>query len=222
MLRVDWGNASPSDSSQTRTLVEAIADLADGDRRPLLIYRVPARAGAAKAVLSKTDKKVQDLLSAALKSERFQLASQWFNCMQIDEGVLDVDHPSHSVFSGRHPGRLVLASADGRKVVKFLGTAKDRVSWAGIASILKPAYRKDPTAAVKGIERLLSKFDALDSKRKELQAQLARYAKKQQADKIKSFKKKLAKNEKQRTKLFEQKKKLENLQLRPESKKADE
>lgn len=189
-------------------------ELANGDPRPLLIYRVAGPKSASSP-------KVKKLLDAALKSERFQLASRWFHCVRVDDAVLESSNAYHSLFSGKTPARLLLASRDGSKLVTFLGTDKARVSWRGISSVLKKSYRKDPTAAVKAIERLLSRFDALDSQRTELNAQLARYTKKQQPDKMKAFKKKLAKNSKDRTLLFAQKKKLEDLGLRKLATKAD-
>jgi hypothetical protein len=209
-LNINWTGAVRSIATQVAERKAAIEEIANGDPRPLLLL----------LETEKTDKKVKSLLDAALKSERFTLTSNWFHCVRMDRSVLEKSHPYHSLYAGRNPARLLLVSSDGSKLVRFLGTAQERVTWAGIVSVLKKDYRKDPTAAVKAIERLLSKFDALDDKQKELQAQLARAAKKNQKDKLALYKKKIAAVDKERTKVFQQKAKLEKLGLRSESKKA--
>jgi hypothetical protein len=210
LLNINWTGAVRSIATQVAERKAAIEEIANGDPRPLLLL----------LETEKTDKKVKSLLDAALKSERFTLTSNWFHCVRMDRSVLEKGHPYHSLYAGRNPARLLLVSSDGSKLVRFLGTAQERVTWAGIVSVLKKDYRKDPTAAVKAIERLLSKFDALDDKQKELQAQLARAAKKNQKDKLALYKKKIAAVDKERTKVFQQKAKLEKLGLRSESKKA--
>lgn len=166
--------------------------------------------------------KVQGMLDAALKSERFQLASTWFHCVRMDASVLDKDSPYYPLFEGNNPPRLVLVSRKAERYVPFLGTTSQGVNWADIASVLKVDYKKDATRAVKGIERLLSKFDAVDNRIKELNAQLERATEAQAASKIKKLQAKLAEEDKERQKLFDEKKELEDLGLRaPEAKKAD-
>lgn len=210
-MHIDWTASAESFIRQDRNRAAAIEELADGDPRPLLIYLSD----------HKSDAKVTRLLTAALNSERFQLASKWFHCVQVSSDVLNEGHAYHALFRGKHPARLVLASRDGKRVVPFLGTAQKKVNWSGIAGVLKKDYKKDPTSAVKAIERLLFKFDALDNRRKELQAQLARAAKSNQRDRIKSIEKQIATNEKDRTGVFAKKTKLEDLGLRSATRKTD-
>ena len=213
MLNIPWQIPGPSFEEQVndRDRLAAITELADGDRRPLLIYLRD----------HKSSPKVTSLLTSALKSERFQLASQWFHCVQVSNDVLQEGHAYHALFRGKNPARLLLASCDGKKIVPFLGTVQQKVNWPAIAGVLKKGYKKDPTTAVKKIERLLSKFDALDDKRKELRAQLARAGKKNQRSRIKILEAKLAANEKDRTQVFADKTKLEDLGLRGDAKKSD-
>ncbi len=167
-----------------------------------------------KAERKDSDEDLQRLLKGALGSERFKLASGWFHCVKVEDDVLGADHPYHALFAGRHPAQLVLASRNGAKLVNFLGSTQQKVKWSGIVSVLRKSYRKDPTAAVKGIERLLSRFDALDSERKELRSQLERYSEKKQADKMKHFEKKLGENQTDREALLAKKAKFEDLGLR--------
>lgn len=153
-------------------------------------------------------------MTAALGSERFKLASKWFHCVRLGEEVRNEGHPYHALVKGKNPARLVLVSRDGSKLTRLLGTAEHKVSWEKIRSVLRKDYKKDPTNAVKAIERLLSKFDALDNKRKELRSLRDRAAKSNRKDRIKLVEKKLAANEKERQTLLAKKAKLAELGLR--------
>ena len=180
------------------------------DGRPLMILRRS----------EELDKKIQKLLTEALKSERFQLASKWFQSIELDDAVLEEDHPYHLLFARKRPAALLLASPDGKKIVRFLGTRSQRVNWRDVSAVLMASYKGNPTKSVKGLERLLSKFDALDNRRKELNAQIARHEEKQDTAKIKSLKAKLAVHEKEREKVLAEEKKLRSLVL-SSKKKAD-
>ncbi len=138
------------------------------------------------------DKKLTRMLKGALESERFQLASKWFQCIEVDDSVLQEDHAYHLLFEQRRPPVLLLASPDGKKIVHFLATKSQKVNWRDVNGVLKASYKGDPTKAVKGLEKLLSKFDALDDRRKELNAQIARCDDKKDARKIKALQAKLA------------------------------
>lgn len=208
-LTIDWEAAFTGADEQIANRRAAIDALAGDDARPLMIL-----------VQSKSDKKVEALLQAALKSERFQLASKWFHCVRVDDSVVDPAHPYASLFAGKKAPRLVLASRKGTKVAPFLRTTSDKLSWSKIAAVLKVDYRDDPTRAVKSIERLLSKFDALDSKRKELNAQLARHTEKKRKSAVRAIEKKLVALEKQKAAVVAAKTKLEALELRSQGKKS--
>ncbi|MCB9888741.1 MAG: hypothetical protein H6836_04120 [Planctomycetes bacterium] len=149
------------------------------------------------------------------------MASKWFHCVQLADASLEEKHLYRSLFDAKNPARLVLASRDGKKVVSFLGTSSDRVTWAAITSVLKHDYLADPTRAVRGIEQLLSKFDALDNRRKELSAQLDRAQKSDKKSKVKALEKELALNEVERKKLEDQREKLAKLGLRRPAKAAE-
>ena len=169
---------------------------------------------------SKADKKMQKLLTDALKSERFQLASKWFQCVEVDDAVLETDHPYHLLFNQKRPPALLLASPDGKKIVHFLSRKSQKVNWAGISSVLHASYRGDPTKAVKGLEKLLCDFDALDDRRKELNAQIERCNEKKNTAKLKVLQAKMAKQEKVRQEILAEEKRLRALVLRSK-KKAD-
>lgn len=190
------------------TMTETLAGMARrSGNKPLMFWRDS----------DKRDPKVVKLLAAALKSERFQLASQWFYCVKVGDEVLQTNHPLNSLFVGRRPAALVLLSADTKKRVSFLGTKQQRVKWTPIASVLKASYKKNPTNAVKALHKLLYKFDALDSKKRELASQLARAEKKNNKYKAASVQKKMLLAKKDRTEVLAEEEKLRKLVLRASS-----
>jgi len=180
------------------------------DGRPLMVLRRNTDVDEE----DKAATKIQKLLTAALKSERFQLASKWFQCVEVDDAVLETDHPYHLLFNQKRPPALLLASPDGKKIVRFLSSKTQKVNWAGISSVLKTSYKGDPTKAVKGLEKVLCDFDALDARRTELNAQIERYKKKKNTAKIKTLEAKLAKQAKAREKILAEEKRLRELVLR--------
>jgi len=210
-LKIDWCSAGQVYDEQIVDAAGLIKSVTAEDGRPLMILR-----------RSKTpDKKIDKLLAEALKSERFQLASKWFQTVELDDAVLEKDHPYHLLFAGKRPAALLLASPDGKRIVRFLGTKSQKVNWSDVSSVLTTSYKGNPTKAVKGLERLLSKFDALDNRRKELNAQIERYNEKKDTAKLKSLNAKLAKQEKEREQVLAEEKELRELVLRSKKKKAD-
>lgn len=206
-LDIQWQNG-PSADRDLGTMEEVLAEMTRfSGKKPIMFRRVS----------DKRDPKVAKLLAAALKSERFSLASQWFHCVTVGDDVLHKSHPLNSLFAGRRPAALVLLSSDLKKRVSFLGSTQQKVKWTPIASVLKASYKKNPTRAVKALEKLLCTFDTLDGKRKELGAQLARAEKKKNKHKIASIQKKMAAAKKDRTKVFAEEEKLRELVLRAAS-----
>lgn len=204
-LHIRWENAPDSDLLDIESLDDALAYMARrSGGKPVLISReTDAR-----------DPKVKKLYDAALKSERFSLASQWFHCVKVGDEVLDEADLLHPLFAGRNPPALVMLTPDGEKRVSFLGTTRRKVKWAPISGILAASYEKNPTRAVKGLEKLLCRFDALDGKDNELSAQLARAEKKQSKGKIAAITRKKAAVEKERQAAFAEEKELRELELR--------
>lgn len=204
-LQVDWQFAPDGDILDVNTLEEAVAYM--GRRsggKPILV----------NLEIEERDPKVKKLYDAALKSERFTLASKWFHCVKVGDEVLHADHPLHQLFEGKNPAALVMVSPDLSKQVSFLGTARQKVKWAPIARVLRAAYKKDATAAVKGLESLLCKFDALDSRQNELNSQLARAEKAENASKIAAIQEKQAETAKEFEIAFAEETKLRELVLK--------
>lgn len=131
--------------------------------------------------------------------------------------MLDEAHPLHALFEGRNPPALMLLSKDGKQQVAFLGTAQQKVAWTPIARLLATAYEKDPTSAVKAIEKLLCKFDKIDGDANELNLQLVRARKKQDEAKAAVIQQKLVDNEAERKQALAEEAALREIVLRGEA-----
>lgn len=213
-LAIAWDHSAVTHRVQIKDRAAAFKHIADDDRRPLLILRLTHDTRS-------STRKERKLLGEALASERFKLASQWFHCVQVTKAVMEKDHPYHGLFAGKSPPRIILATPDGKKVVHFLGNASQRVNWPDIAGVLKTAYEKDPTTAIRSLERLLNTFDVLDAKIMNLGDQIAMASEKNNTSSLELLKAKLEKLEVERKKVLAEEKELRELVLRKvEAKKA--
>jgi len=207
-LQILWERAPDESFAGVVTLADAIEFMARrSGGKPVLINRETEQR----------DAKVAKLYQEALASERFSLASRWFHCVKVGDEVLDEQHPLHQLFAGRNPSALVMLSPDGKKQLSFLGTTQQLVKWTPIASLLEASYKKDPTTAVKGLEKLLCTFDMIDGKQTELNAQLERAQKKPDENKIAAIKQKLADGGQALEQAFAEEEELRKLVLRSES-----
>jgi hypothetical protein len=62
----------------------------------------------------------------------------------------------------------VIISRDGKTKVGYLSTRQKKVDWNGLARVLRRDYKRNATTAVKKINQLLSQYDAIDSRKKEV------------------------------------------------------
>lgn len=191
---------------QALSAEELIAELRGADPRPLLITR---------PVDEVKSKQVNDLFKAAIASERFKLASQWFHCIKLDEK--DIENSKYrNLFPGRNPAHIVVSTTDGTKRVEMLGTTGQKVTWKKLTSVLKKSYKKSPDSAIKRLEKLLNTFDALDQRETELNAQLARNQDKNKKSSVKKIEKQLEKLAKERQDALDAEAKARELELRRE------
>jgi hypothetical protein len=188
---------------------EALETIRGIDKRPLIIIREAAK----DADLGPKDKKASDLLTAAMKSENLKLASYWFHCVKVDARVTEEGHPFHSLFAGKNPPRMILSSWDGKVQHTFLGTSKQKIKWDKIVKVLKVEYKRDPKKAVKELYTVLSKYDFIDSKEKELLSQMDRAKDKRKKSRIKTLEKKLAELKNDRAEIEKREQKLRELIL---------
>jgi vacuolar-type H+-ATPase subunit I/STV1 len=162
------------------------------------------------------DQKLDGWLEGAINSERFQLASKWFHCIKVDARVVEENHPYHALFAEKNPPRMILSTWDGKKTLELLGTRKAKCSWKKLAKILDMEYRRNPDKAMKELGKLLSKYDFLDAREKELESQLASAKDKDRASKVKSCEKKIAELAKEREEAFALETKVRDLLLERE------
>ncbi len=206
-LTIAWDHSSVTKAVQVKDQAAALRRMADEDPRPLLILRLTHDTGSAT-------RKERKLLQEALASERFKLASHWFHCVQVTKEVMERDHPYHLLFTGKSPPRIILATPDGKKVVRFLGNARQRVNWPDIAAVLKASYEKDPTKAIRGLERLLNTFDVTEARIASLGDQIASASEKNNDASLITLKARLEKLEDEHKHALAEEKALRELVLR--------
>ena len=191
---------------------EALEEIRGLDKRPLLILRETPKDEDVDA----KGKKATVLLNAAVKSENLKLASYWFHCVKVDARVTEESHPYHALFAGKNPPRMILSTWDGKKQYRFLGTPKHKIKWDKIIKILKVEYKRDPKKAVKDLYSVLSKYDFLDSKEKELRAQMDRAKDKGKKARLATLEKKWKELQEDRVEADAREQKLRELILRKE------
>jgi len=185
---------------------EALAKVAEGDARPLLIMR---ECGLCKG----TD---DALLSRKLGNEKTLLLTRWFRCVKLRPNVLEKNHTYHNLFGGKNPPHLFLCMADGSNMIPLDGQQGQSSLWKDMVRVLGKAYAKDPNKAVKAIFRLMARYDYLYSRenglREQIEAEIE--ARGPRSPKVKRLRAKLAKLEKQREKTKAEQDKASNLELR--------
>lgn len=143
---------------------DAVALLADGDPRPLLVLRESWPLGAADQV--EMDRK--------LDNEKTILLAKWFRCVSVADSVRHADHPLHSLFTASPAPRLVLCAADGGHLTGFAGSENLSRLWAAMIDLLGRHVDGDCVAAVHEEMGILSRFDHLDSMETEFATRLDR------------------------------------------------
>lgn len=224
-LTIQW-TSSAHLGERRLSSAEVLAELRGDDTRPLLVWVQRAKASNADKTKSQPtrkkrgkrvgdDEKLRRLTKQSLDNERVQLASDWFNCVKLGPEVLDKRHPFHALFSNKkNPARIVLASANGKKLVQALGTSKDRLDWRDIVGVLKQDYRKDPARAIKELQRLLTDYDTIDVQRADLQKQLEKATAKKKASSAKRLARKIKALDDKLEKLQARESKIRELQRR--------
>lgn len=111
------------------------------------------------------------LLERSLEDEKVLLATRWFHCVRVDRGVLKDSHPLNSLFAAPKAPHIILFSADGAQRAELDGKPGARALWGSMNKVLRADYKKSADAAMTKWIALLSRFDALDSRKAELVSQ---------------------------------------------------
>jgi hypothetical protein len=191
---------------------EALRVACEGDRRPLLVLR---ECDSCKG----TD---DALLSTRLDNERTKLLTRWFRCVKLRPNVLQRDHTFHALFDAPHPPHLFLCMPDGSSLVALDGQQTQTALWKAMSDLLGLAYENDPDAAVKGLLRLMERYDRLDAAEDSLREQLEKEVEVRgpSSQKVRSLEAKLAKVRAEREQLQAEEAKLADLGLRAGATKA--
>jgi len=157
LLSWDWdvrpGAASPATyAGKQLTTAEALAALAGGDNRPLLVLRECQQCQGSEDAF----------LSREFDNEKIILLGRWFHAVKLPVGVTDATHPFHVLFDGKAPPHLFTATADGQTLVPLDGRQSQAQMLKAMTVVLRKAYSKDPEAAVKTLRNLLDKLDGID------------------------------------------------------------
>jgi hypothetical protein len=164
LLRWSWdgGAGAALRSPEPVPVEQALAAIADGDPRPLLVLReCEACRGTEDAFLSRT-----------LDNEKTELLGRWFHAVRLGPEVLQPEHPLHALFAGMAPAHLFTCTLDGRTRVDLDGSQSQSQLWRAMTTVLRKAYRRDPEAAVRGLQKLLDQLDESDARLAEVEEQL--------------------------------------------------
>ena len=176
-LEIEWDHPVwvtqallPAGGGQTAAVAEppdqrgAFRFLAGDDPRPLLVLRECRVCKGSDAALLRAD----------LDNDKTLLLTKWFHCVKLGADVVREDHPLRVVFPGKQPPHLLLATRDGSEIVTFSGAQGQSDLWAGMYKLLRRVYAGDPEARVKEWQRLLARFDHLDTMRGTIEDRIQR------------------------------------------------
>ena len=139
----------------------ALREVKGRDPRPVLLLRdCDACAGKDDA-----------LLESSMEDEKILLASRWFHCVRVDKGVLKSNHPLNALFPDNNAPHMILYSNDASVAMPLGGRPSAKKLWSAMNKVLTRDYVKPAEQAMTRLIALLSKFDALDSRKEELSGQ---------------------------------------------------
>ncbi len=182
---------------------EALEALRGDDPRPLLILRE----------CEGCKNKEGDRLKRTLRDERFLLAMPWFHCVKLGNDAMDPDQPYSKLFTGSIPPHVVLSTWDGKRIIN-VSRAGQKECWQSMQKVLRLSYKQSATKAMKGLTKLLEKYDALDLREQGLKEQLAHKEERGLKRRAKELRKDILEVGQDRDKVIEKEKKLYDLGFR--------
>lgn len=179
----------------------ALREVKGRDPRPVLLLRdCDTCAGKDDA-----------LLESSMEDEKILLASRWFHCVRVDKGVLKDNHPLNSLFPDNNAPHMILYSSDGSVSEGLGGKPSAKKLWGVMNKVLAKDYTRSAEQAMVKWIAILSRFDALDSRKGELKEQRERTENQKKAA---ALDKELRTVEEQMRKAREDEKKIADLGLR--------
>lgn len=185
-LLIDWqypvhaeARPAPSERSQgvgTRRalpLAEALAEITQGDQRPLLVLRECLTCNG-------TD---DALMTRRADNERTLLMLRWFRCIKLPPDVLEESHPYHALFAGEKPGHLFIARWDGSARADLNGQQSRTELWGLLEARLAEEYEKEFDGSLKQLLKTLDRFDEIDARIQALKEEIDEVAEEEGASK---------------------------------------
>jgi len=208
LLQWEWdaGVAPPHSDKKVMLPKDAMISMADGDNRPLLLFRA----------CSGCKRDDHDLLDRELQGDKTILMGRWYHAIKFSDDVLAPDHPYHALFDSNVPPHLVVGTADGQTITNLPAKANQAQLWKTLSGVLRKAYKKDPDAATKAMLALLDDFDTVDQRIIDLDEKLAAARREKGEDSKDVHELEAARKaaDDDRTKLLEKGKTLADLQLK--------
>lgn len=179
-LEIDWDypvytppktDAAPGATVAERArialpLEQAFSYIAGDDPRPLVVLRECR-------VCSGTD---DALLSAEPDNERTRLMLRWFHCVKLSADVMyDESHPFHQLFvQGEDSPHLFVSDPDGGNFRPLESERSRTELWDALSEAIERSYVKNPRSRLKELTRLLDKYDLVDRRIAEIEANIDR------------------------------------------------
>lgn len=202
------GEGSTTTRARMRALAreEAIANVANGDLRPLLVLRDCENCKGSDDAL----------LADRVNNELTATYARWFHCVRLPSAVLKADHTFAKLFEGQVAPHMFVCSHDGSNLVPLGGRPGQKELWDSMTTVLAVEYERDAERAAKDILKLLSKYDHLDSMEQELSNQLVQEVEKRGdgSSKVRSLKRKLEKIKQERAEVEQTEARLAELVLK--------
>ena len=139
--------------------------------------------------------------------------TQLNQCVQLPAEVIEEDHPLNSLFRGSKPAHVLVATNDAKTIVSVSRFGKKEI-WKAMSRVLRKDYEKNPESAMKGMMKLLAKYDALDERENVVRAQMKAKQDKGKERRVALLQKELDKLAEQRKELGEEEEKIRALELR--------
>jgi hypothetical protein len=131
---------------------EALAEIAGGDRRPLLVLReCHTCSGTEDALMTDSE-----------DNERTYLLTRWFRCVKLPPGVLAPDHPFRNLFPGEKPAHLFVCNSDGSGRHDLQGVHSRRELWDAMEGAIESNYQGAYSSLVQKLTRLMDGMDNVD------------------------------------------------------------
>lgn len=157
-IDIEWNFPKVPASDHPLAWKDAVAVLADDDRRPILVRRQPHEVEADQAAR----------ITALLDLEEVRIMSRWFRCVDVPDATRHPAHPLSGLYFPEYAPLLFIVHPDASDPVGFSGFEPPSEMVRALHRALERAYEGNAPRAVKGIRRILEDYDRLYAREREL------------------------------------------------------